>query len=32
VLPPGARSFGQYYKSREVWSRESLERREALVR
>jgi hypothetical protein len=30
VLPAGARSFTEYYQSREVWSRESLERREAL--
>jgi hypothetical protein len=30
VLPAGARVFGQYYKSGEVWSRESLARREAL--
>jgi hypothetical protein len=32
VLPPTARSFSRYYKSREVWSPESLERREALGR
>jgi len=32
VLPPGARAFSQYYKSREVWSAQSLERREALQR
>jgi hypothetical protein len=32
VLPPGARVFNQYYQSREVWSAESLERREALRR
>ena len=32
VLPQGARSFVQYYKSREVWSPASLERREALRR
>ena len=31
VLPPGARSFGQYYKTAEVWSAESLRRREALL-
>jgi hypothetical protein len=32
VLPAGARVFGEYYKSREVWSAESLARREALRR
>ena len=32
VLPAGARAFTQYYKSREVWSAESLERRERLSR
>jgi hypothetical protein len=31
VLPAGARAFSQYYKSAEVWSPESLERRQALV-
>ena len=31
VLPPGARAFEQYYKSREVWSAASLVRREALI-
>ena len=32
ALPAGARAFTQYYKSREVWSAESLERRERLSR
>jgi hypothetical protein len=32
VLPHGARSFARFYKSAEVWSAESLERREALRR
>jgi hypothetical protein len=32
VLPSGARVFKQYYQSREVWSAQSLERREALRR
>jgi hypothetical protein len=32
VLPAGARAFTQYYKSRDVWSAESLERRERLSR
>jgi len=27
VLPPGARAFHEYYKSQDVWSAESLERR-----
>ena len=31
VLPAGARTFSQYYKSREVWSAESLARRQALI-
>jgi len=31
VLPAGARAFTQYYKSREVWSEESLARRAALL-
>jgi hypothetical protein len=31
VTPAGARAFNQYYKSREVWSAESLARRQALV-
>jgi hypothetical protein len=31
VIPAGARAFAQYYKSREVWSAESLERRETLL-
>ncbi|HVN45995.1 MAG TPA: GFA family protein [Steroidobacteraceae bacterium] len=31
VLPPGARAFGEYYKSGEVWSAESLARRQALL-
>jgi hypothetical protein len=32
VLPAGARRFPQFYKSREVWSAASLERRERLSR
>jgi len=32
VLPPEARSFARFYKSSDVWSAESLERREALRR
>jgi hypothetical protein len=32
VLPAGARAFAQYYKSAEVWSPESLARRQALLR
>ena len=32
VLPHEARKFTQFYKSREVWSADSLERREALRR
>jgi len=31
VLPAGARSFAQYYSSREVWSEASLARRQALT-
>ena len=31
VLPAGARAFNEYYKSRDVWSAESLARREALL-
>jgi len=31
VLPAGARVFAQYYKSAEVWSAASLERRRALL-
>jgi hypothetical protein len=31
VLPPGARAFHEYYKSAEVWSKESLERRKAVL-
>jgi len=31
TLPSGARAFDQYYKSREVWSAESLARRGALL-
>ena len=31
VLPAGARTFAQYYKSAEVWSAQSLARREALL-
>ncbi len=30
VLPPGARAVSEYYKSAEVWPKESLERRAAL--
>ena len=30
VIPPGARAVPQYYKSAEVWSAESLERRRAV--
>jgi len=30
VIPPGARSFHEYYKSEEVWSPASLERRAKL--
>jgi hypothetical protein len=30
VLPPGARTAREYYKSAEVWPKESLERRAAL--
>jgi hypothetical protein len=30
VLPAAARAFGEYYKTGEVWSAESLARREAL--
>ncbi len=30
VLPPGARAFNEYYKSQEVWPKESLERRKAV--
>src|ERR1700730_3881873 len=32
VIPSGARAFSQYYKSAEVWSTESLARRQALLR
>jgi len=32
VVPAGARAFTQYYKSQEVWSAESLERRQRLSR
>jgi hypothetical protein len=32
VLPAGARAFSEYYKSADVWSAESLARREALLR
>jgi hypothetical protein len=32
VLPPGARAFPQYYRTREVWSAASLARRDALTR
>ena len=32
VLPPAVPSFSQYYRSRDVWSPESLARREALTR
>jgi hypothetical protein len=31
VIPAGARAFSQYYKSGEVWSAQSLARREALL-
>ena len=31
VLPAGARTFSQYYKTREVWSEASLARRQALT-
>ena len=31
VIPPGARSLPQYYKSSEVWSEASLTRRQALM-
>jgi hypothetical protein len=31
VIPAGARSFAQYYSSREVWSEASLARRQALL-
>lgn len=31
VIPAGARAFSQYYKSGEVWSKESLARRQALL-
>jgi hypothetical protein len=31
VIPAGTRAYGQYYPSREVWSDESLARREALL-
>jgi len=31
VLPAGARAFDQYYKSGEVWSAASLQRRQALL-
>jgi hypothetical protein len=31
LIPAGARSFSQYYKSREVWNAQSLARREALL-
>jgi len=31
VIPAGARAFNQYYKSGEVWSQESLARRQALL-
>jgi hypothetical protein len=31
LIPAGVRSFSQYYKSREVWSAQSLARREALL-
>lgn len=30
ILPPAARAFPEYYKSKEVWSEESLARRRAL--
>jgi hypothetical protein len=32
VLPPGARAYHEYYKSAEVWPKESLERRAAVMR
>ncbi|HEY4751246.1 MAG TPA: GFA family protein [Steroidobacteraceae bacterium] len=31
LIPAGVRSFSQYYRSREVWSAQSLARREALL-
>jgi hypothetical protein len=31
MLPAGARAFGQYYRSSEVWSAASLARRQALL-
>jgi hypothetical protein len=31
LIASGARTYSQYYKSREVWSEESLARREALL-
>jgi hypothetical protein len=31
VLPAGARAFSEYYKSGDVWSAESLARRQALL-
>jgi hypothetical protein len=31
VLPDGARAFSEYYPLREVWSADSLARREALL-
>jgi hypothetical protein len=31
VLPPGVPSFAEYYKSSQVWSKESLERRAAVL-
>jgi hypothetical protein len=31
VLPPGARAFSEYYQRGEVWSADSLARREALL-
>jgi hypothetical protein len=31
VLPPAARSFPEYYKSSDVWPKESLERRATLM-
>jgi len=30
-LPEGVRSFGEYYKIEEVWSKESLERRKEFL-
>lgn len=30
-LPPGALAVGEYYKTEEVWSKESLERRDVLI-